>query len=165
MSRFKTILGYTAASLSVAAAVTGPFLLLTPFTKAVASVGLKPNPFYSGGPVAQTLAHDSYRIRVHQPVEKEAPLQTIAPFIQLDLDPLASLPQEIRTSVPLKVGEPADLDLDILLPEDPKADIQVSVVSRNPHVQNQTFSGKPSYSQIAARVEGHLVVRLPWRLR
>src|SRR5512146_2534464 len=99
MRKLKSALGYTAAVLTLIAAVLIPFLLMDVFTRGVAATRLRIDPAYSGGEASHTLNRGAYRIVVNRPVRKTAPLQRLQPFVQLTWKPASALPQNVSDAV------------------------------------------------------------------
>jgi hypothetical protein len=82
-------LGYTAAGMTVLAAVLVPFLLMGLFTKGFTKLGLHVDEMYSGGPTVRTIQADGYTITIHKAVYPHL-LQTEKPFVQLDCKRVAA---------------------------------------------------------------------------
>jgi len=84
--KLRAKLGYTAAGMTVFAALLVPFLLCGLFTKGFASLGLHVDEMYSGGPKLRTVQTAGYTIDVHRPVFPHL-LQSEKPLVQLDWKP------------------------------------------------------------------------------
>jgi len=161
MTRLKSILGYTAAALTVAATMLTPFLLMNFFTRGVAATGLRIDPVYTGGEVVREIARDGYRVRVHRAVYPGTPLQRIEPFVQLDWTPAAALPAQVSEEVDLDGDGQADLRARFSVPRDPNAELRVDVEPLGPRVKALRGVGKESFHAMIARVGEAVVVRVP----
>ena len=161
MTRLKPTLGYTAAALTVAAAVLLPFLLMHFFTRGVAATGLRIDPVYTGGEVVREIARDGYRVRVHRAVYPVTPLQRVEPFVQLDWTPAAALPAQISEEVDLDGDGRADLRVTFAVPRDANAELRVDVEPLGPRVKPLRGVGKDSFYAMIARVGEAVVVRVP----
>ena len=65
----------------------------------VAASGVKISPLYSGGEIARSVDHGSYRALVHRPVFDALIGETSEGFIQINWEPLAGLPPVIEEQV------------------------------------------------------------------
>lgn len=99
MRKFKSIMGYTWAILAfIIALVT--FLGNDSFSRELASAtGITVSPWYSGGEVVKTIEHGAYKTSLHRPVFDSLIGQTKEGFVQINWDPTAGLPPEIRESI------------------------------------------------------------------
>ncbi|MDP3001267.1 MAG: hypothetical protein Q8N47_27540 [Bryobacterales bacterium] len=161
MTRLKSILGYTAAALTVAAARLLPFLLMHFFTRGVAATGLRIDPVYTGGEVVREIARDGYRVRVHRAVYPATPLQRVEPFVQLDWTPAAALPAQISEEVDLDGDGQPDLRARFSVPRGPNSELRVDVEPLGPRVKPLRGVGKESFYAMIARVREAIVVRVP----
>jgi len=161
MTRMKSILGYTAAALTIAAALLAPFLLMNLFTRGAAAIGLRIDPVYTGGEVAREIARDGYRVRVHRAVYPNTPLQRIEPFVQLDWTPASALPAQISEEVDLDGDGQPDLRARFRVPRDPNAELRVDIEPLGPRVKPLRGAGKESFYAMIARVGEAVVVRVP----
>ena len=156
MKRLKSILGHTGAILTVMCAIVAPFLLFGWFESAIAAMGLRIHPEFSGGQVARTIVRPGYRIELYQRVGRTSPWQRVDPFIQLRWTPVSALP----------VAVSEDLDVD----GDSKPDVRISfeparlvadAVPLNPRYHAMHSAGVTSFSKLIARVNDTIVVRVP----
>jgi hypothetical protein len=161
MKRLKSILGYTAAALTVAAAVLTPFLLFEFFTKRVAATGVRVDPAYTGGEIARETARAGYRVRVHRPVRPHTPLQRLDPFVQLDWTPASALPPRISEEADLDGDGRPDIRVSFAVPGDPAVALRVDVEPLNGLAKPLRGAGKESFSTLIARVGDSIVVRVP----
>ena len=161
MTRLKSILGYTAAALTIAAALLLPFLLMHFFTRGVAATGLRIDPVYTGGEVVREIARDGYRVRVHRAVYPTTPLQRVEPFVQLDWTPAAALPARISEEVDLDGDGRADLRASFSVPRNVDAELRVEVEPLGPRVKALRGVGKESFYAMIARVREAIIVRVP----
>ena len=161
MKRLPSILGYTAAALTIVAAVLTPFLLIELFTRGVAATGVRIDPAYTGGKPAHTIARGTYRVIVHHPVSPRAPLQRLEPFVQLTFEPVTALPPHVTDEIDLTDDHQPDLRVSFEVPSDPKAEWRVNVEPLGPLVQALRGAGQDSASSLIARVGDTVVVRVP----
>src|SRR5271157_4782615 len=101
-------LGYTAAGMTVFAAVLVPFVLMGAFTKGFAGMGLHVDEMYSGGPKIRTIQAAGYTIDIHRPVSPHM-LQLEKPFVQLDWKPVSALPSHVSDVVDVDGDGRADI--------------------------------------------------------
>jgi hypothetical protein len=161
MTRLKSILGYTAAALTVAATMLTPFLLMNFFTRGVAATGLRIDPVYTGGDVVREIARSGYRVRVHRAVYPKTSLQRIEAFVQLDWTPAAALPPQVSEEVDLDGDGHPDLRARFSVPRDPNAELRVDIDPLSPRVKPLRGAGKESFHAMIARVGEAVVVRVP----
>jgi hypothetical protein len=153
-------LGYTAAGLTVLAAVLVPFLLMGLFTKGFAALGLHVDEMYSGGPKARTVKNTPYSIDIHRPVSPHM-LQTERPFVQLDWKPVAALPAHVSDAVDVDGDGQPDLQVSFQVPKDAKTPLHVNVDALNPHYEAMHNVGKERFSKLIVRVDDTILVRVP----
>jgi hypothetical protein len=165
MARLKPILGYTAAGLTVAAAVLTPFLLMDLFAKGVAISGLRVDPAYVGSDVVREIERPGYLIRIHREVRPNTPLQRLDPFIQVDWTPAAALPAQIDEEVDLDGDGRADLRARFAVPRDTSVKLRVDVEPLGARIQPLRGVGQESFSALIARVDNAIIVRAPLRLQ
>ncbi len=163
MQRLKPILGYTAAALTIMAAVLTPFVLIGLFTRGVAATGVRVDTAYTGGKPAHTIDRGAYRVVVHQPVLPRAPLQRLEPFVQLTFAPAAALPPRVSDEVDLTGDRQPDLRVIFDVPRDPKAELRVDIESLTSLVRPVRQAGRGSFSALIARVGDAVLVRVPLR--
>lgn len=96
--------GYTAAALSGLIALATFFGMNAFAHSLIRHTGLTVSPWYSGGEVVRTLAHDRYTTIQHRAVFDGLIGQRSEGFVQLDFAPPAALPD--------KISEEIDFDLD-----------------------------------------------------
>jgi hypothetical protein len=161
MTRLKSILGYTAAALTVAAAILTPFLLLGFFSGRVAATGVRIDPAYTGGEVAREIPRAGYRVRVHHPVRPRTPFQRIEPFVQLDWTPAAALPAQVYDEIDMDGDGAPDVRVRFAVPRDPAAALRVDVEPLTGLARPLRGAGKESFSALIARVGEAIVVRVP----
>lgn len=160
MKRLKAKLGYTAAALTVAAALLVPFLLTGTFARVFAGLGLHVDEVYSGGPKVRTIQRSGYTIDVHRPVSPHF-LQTEDPFVQLDWSPAGALPLQVRDEVDLDGDGRPDLRVSFDLPRDRQAALRADVESLNPRYQSQRGLGRQKFSALIVRVDDAILLRVP----
>ncbi len=153
-------LGYTAAGMTVLAAMLTPFLLMGLFTNGVAALGLHVDEMYSGGPKLRTIQNGPYSIDIHRPVFPHM-LQNENPFVQLDWKPVSTLPENVSDLVDVDGDGQPDLRVSFNVPKDPKAPLRVNVEPLNPHYQAMRNAGKEKYSRLIVRVDNAILVRVP----
>ena len=153
-------LGYTAAGLTVLAALLVPFLLHGLFTKGFAALGLHVDEMYSGGPKVRTVHTAAYSIDIHRPVSPHM-LQSEKPFVQLDWRPVNALPGHVSDEVDVDGDGQPDLRVSFDVPRDPKTPLCVDVGALNPHYEAMRNVAKERFSKLIARVDDAILVRVP----
>ena len=153
-------LGYTAAGMTVLAAVLVPFLLMGLFTKGFTKLGLHVDEMYSGGPTVRTIQENGYTIAIHRAVYPHM-LQTEKPFVQLDWKPISALPQHVSETVDVDGGGQPDVRVSFDVPKDPKTPLRVDVDSLNPQYQAMRNVSKQKFSELIVRVDDAILVRVP----
>ena len=153
-------LGYTAAGMTVFAALLVPFLLFGVFTKGFASLGLRVDEVYSGGPKVRTVQAGAYSIDIHRPVFPHL-LQTEKPFVQLDWRPVSALPSHVSDLVDVDGHGQPDIRVSFDVPKDPKTPLRVSVEPLNPRYEAMRNVGKEKFSRLIVRVDDAILVRVP----
>jgi len=153
-------LGYTAAGVTVFAALLVPFLLFGVFTKGFAALGLRVDEVYSGGPKVRTVQTGAYSIDIHRPVFPHL-LQTEKPFVQLDWKPVSALPLHVSDLVDVDGDGQPDIRVSFDVPQDPKTPLRVSVEPLNPRYEAMRNVGKEKFSRLIVRVDDAILVRVP----
>ncbi len=153
-------LGYTAAGMTVFAALLAPFELYGLFTKGFAGLGLHVDEMYSGGPKVRTVQTSAYSIDIHRPVFPHM-LQTEKPFVQLDWKPVSTLPPHVSDVVDVDGDGQPDIRVSFDVPKDPKAPLRVNVEALNPRYQAMQNVGKEKFSKLIVRVDDAILVRVP----
>lgn len=108
MSKLKSILGYIAASLSI------PIILATfmamPFWSEllVSATGVTISPWFTGGEVARTVDHDTYRTDIHRPIFDALIGERKEGFVQVDWTPLQAIPARIDEEIDVDGDGQAD---------------------------------------------------------
>ena len=153
-------LGYTAAGLTVFAAVLAPFLLYGLFTKGFASLGLHVDEMYSGGPMVRTIQNAAYSIHIHRPVFPHL-LQSEKPFVQLDWKPVSALPPQVSDVVDVDGDGQPDIRVSFDVPKDVKTPLRVNVEALNPRYEAMRNVGKEKFSRLIVRVDDAILVRVP----
>ena len=99
MQKFKSIVGYTWAVLAFIIALA-TFLGNDSFSRELAlATGITVSPWYSGGEIVKTTEHGAYKTSLHRSVFDSLIGQTKEGFVQINWDPTAGLPPEIRESI------------------------------------------------------------------
>jgi hypothetical protein len=153
-------LGYTAAALTMLAALLTPFRLMDSFAKGFAALGLHVDEMYSGGPKLRTVAMGPYSIAVHKPVFPHM-LQSGNPFVQLDWSPASALPQHVSDVVDVDGDGRPDIRVDFDVPKDPKTPLRVNVEPLNRRYEAMQNEGKEGFSRLIVRVDNAVLVRVP----
>ena len=153
-------LGYTAAGMTVFAAVLVPFLLMGAFAKGVAGLGLHVDEMYSGGPKVRTIQAAGYSIDVHRPVFPHM-LQFEKPFVQLDWKPASALPSHVSDVVDVDGDGQPDIRVSFDVPKNAKAPLRVNVDTLNPRYEAMRDVGKEKFSRLIVRVDDAILVRVP----
>src|ERR1017187_7020057 len=92
--RLRAKLGYTAAGLTVLAALLTPFLFMGMFAKGIVALGLHVDEMYSGGPKVRIFETVAYSIAVHRALYPHM-LQTEKPSAQLEWSPVKAMPAHV----------------------------------------------------------------------
>jgi hypothetical protein len=167
MQRFKSILGYSAAVLTIAVAVIGPLFWFGFFERLAASSGLRIDPIYTGGEPAQVLHRTSdrgsYDIVVYRPVARRAPLAAGGEFVQVVWKPVSALPQNVRKQIDFDPGGRPGFVAAFDLPRDERAPLSLDVTPLSPHVQALKSVGRDGMTRLIARVNDTIVIRVPLR--
>ena len=153
-------LGYTAAGMTVLAAVLVPFLLMGLFTKGFTKLGLHVDEMYGGGQAVRTIQADGHTVTVHKAVYPHL-LQTEKPFVQLDWKPVNALPQHVSDAVDVDGDGQPDVRVSFDVPKDPKTPLRVDVDALNPRYQAMRNVGKQKFSELIVRVDDAILVRVP----
>jgi hypothetical protein len=158
--KLRATLGYTAAALTVLAALLTPFLLMGLFSNGFIALGFHVDDVYTGGPKVRAISMGAYSIGVHRPVYPHF-LQTEKPFVQLDWQPVSALPPRVSDLVDIDGDGQPDIRVSFDVPRDPKAPLRVNVDSLNPRYQSMQNAGKEKYSRLIVRVDNAILVRVP----
>jgi hypothetical protein len=153
-------LGYTAAGMTVFAALLVPFLLMGLFTKGFAALGLHVDEMYSGGPKVRTIKTAAYFIDIHRPVSPHM-LQSEKPFVQLDWRPVSALPGHVSDAVDVDGDGQPDIRVTFDVPKGVKTPLRVNVEALNPHYEAMRNVGKERFSKLIVRVDDAILVRVP----
>jgi hypothetical protein len=163
MTRVTTTLGYTAAGLTVAAAVLTPFVLIGAFTRGVAGLGLRVDPLYGGGAEVRTIPRDRYRIVVHERVQPGGLWPRGEAFVQLAWTPIEALPARVSDDVDLDGDGRADAQVSFDVPADRRTPLSVDILARTPAVRS-VHAGPDaggSFDTLVIRLPDRIVVRVP----
>lgn len=160
MKMLATKLGYTAAGLTVFAAVLAPFLLYGLFTKGFSSLGLHVDEMYTGGPKVRTVQAAGYTIDIHRQVSPHM-LQREKPFVQLDWKPASALPPHVSDVVDIDGDGKPDIRADFDVPKDPKTPLHVDVEALNPRYESMRNVKKEKFSALIVRVDDAVLLRVP----
>ena len=167
MQRFKAILGYSAAVLTIALAVVAPLFWFGFFDRLAASSGLRIDPIYTGGEPVQILHRTSdrgnYDIVVYRPVARRAPLAQGGEFVQVVWKPLSALPATIREEIDFDPGERPGFIAAFDCPRDEHATLLLDVTPLSPHVHALKSVGRDDMTRLIARVNDTIVIRVPLR--
>jgi len=158
--RLRSTLGYTAAGLTVLAALLTPFMLTGIFAKGFAALGLHVDEMYSGGPKVRTIQNGAYSIAIHRPVYPHM-LQNEKPFVQLDWSPVSALPPHVSDLVDVDGDGQPDIHVSFDVPSNPKAPLSVNVEPLNSRYEAMRNAGKEKYSRLIVRVDNAILVRVP----
>ena len=158
--KLRTKLAYTAAGMTVFAALLVPFLLMGLFTNGFAAMGLHVDEMYSGGPIVRTVQTGTYSIDIHRPVFPHM-LQTEKPFVQLDWRPVSALPLHVSDVVDVDGDGQPDIRVSFDVPKDAKTQLRVNVEALNPRYQAMRNVGKEKFSRLIVRVDDAILVRVP----
>jgi hypothetical protein len=160
MNKTKVFLGYSAAGLTVAAALLIPFVLLPLFTAGVAATGIRIDPVYTGGDPDAVIEKGDYRLIVNRPVRSSAPLPQTEPFVQLAWTPAEALPPQVEERVDIDRDGLPDVEVAFDVPLDPKAVLFADVKALSPVVRTTGRISRDSFSSLIARVGHRIVLRV-----
>lgn len=163
MNRLKSVLGYSAAGLTVLASILTPFLLMNVFSRGVGATGVRIDPVYSGGDKAYSIARPGYQIVVNRPVLETGLLRRNKPFVQLTWKPAAALPGRVSEEIDLDGDSKPDVALSFEVPKSPQAQLSVNGKPLTALALPMANVGKDSFSSVIARVGDTIVVRVPIR--
>ena len=163
MKRMIAVLAYTAAAVTIVAALLTPFVLLPLFTRGVAALGLHTDPVYSGGDLAYSIAKAGYRIDVYQPVAPKAVLSGTVAFVQIAWAPVSELPARVADEVDIDGNGRPDLLATFAVPRDGNAPLTADVASRSSRIASMRGIARQSFACAIVRVGDRIVVRVPWR--
>lgn len=158
--KLRTKLGYTAAGMTVFAALLAPFVLSGLFTKGFTALGLHVDEVYSGGPRVRTVQTGAYSIDIHRPVFPHL-LQSERPFVQLDWRPVSALPPHVSDLVDADGDGQPDIRVSFDVPRDAKTPLRVNVEALNPRYEAMQNVGKEKFSRLIVRVDDAILVRVP----
>lgn len=158
--KLRATLGYTAAALTVLAALLTPFLLMGTFAKGFAALGFHVDEIYSGGPMERVIPMGAYSIDVHRAVYPHM-LQSAKPFVQLDWKPVSALPQRVSDAVDIDGDGQPDIRVSFDVPRAPKGPLRADVDALNPRYESMRNVGKEQYSSLIVRVDDAILVRVP----
>jgi hypothetical protein len=157
MKRVLPVLGYTAAALTIVAAILVPFLFINLFTHAFASTGVRIDPAYSGGDTNYVIDRGAYKITVNHPVGPSTRWQRVEPYVQIAWSPEKALPP--------RVDEQIDIDHDgrpdVRIEFQTGGELRVDAIPETPLVRELRGVGKQSFSRAIVREDGRIVVRVP----
>lgn len=157
----KPVLGYTAAALTIVAAVLVPFLLIELFTKGVAATGVRVDPIYGGGEPDRVIERGAYRVTIYKPVRPGGLVSRERSYVQLAWSPAAALPGEVAEEIDLDQDGRPDALVRFKVPRDPQAALRVDVIPRSGLVREMRQVGRGSFSSLIVRMEDRVVVRVP----
>ena len=158
--KLRAKLAYTAAGLTVLAALLVPFLLMGLFTRTFAAMGLHVDEMYSGGPAVRTVQSGAYSIAIHRPVYPHM-LQNERPFVQLDWKPVSALPGRVSDVVDIDGDGHPDVRVSFETPKDPNTPLRVNVEPLSLRYEAMRNVGKEQYSRLIVRVDDAILVRVP----
>jgi hypothetical protein len=159
-TKFKTVLGYTGATLTVALAVLTPFVLMGAFTRAVAHAGLRVDERYSGGTVARTVDRGGYRVEIYHEVAPQG-LRHWDPFVQVDFGPAARLPATVDETIDLDGDGQPDVRVRFRMGTNNESTLSGEVTGLNARYGSFTSPATKTMARIVAHVGERVVVRVP----
>jgi hypothetical protein len=124
---------------------------------------LRIDPIYSGGEPARVIDRGGYQIVVYKPVPKRAPLSQSGGFVQLVWKPVAALPAHVSEEIDIDGDGRPDLVATFDVPRDPHAELRLTVQPLSTLLKPLNAIGKVSFSELIARVNDTIVVRVPER--
>ena len=160
MKRLADKLGYTAAGLTLFAAVLAPFFLYGLFTRGFSSLGLHVDEMYSGGPKVRAIQEAGYTIDIHREVSPHM-WQREKSFVQLDWRPVSALPDHVSDFVDIDGDGTPDVHVSFDVPKNPKAPLHADVEALNQRYEAMRNVGKRKFSTLIVRVDDAILVRVP----
>ena len=165
MQRFKALLGYSAAVLTIAVAVFGPLFWFGFFDRLAAASGLRIDPIYTGGEPAQVLhrtgERGNYDVVIYRPVARRAPLAQGGEFVQVVLKPASALPATIREQIDFDPGGRPGFIAAFDCPRHEHATLRLDVEPLSPRVQALKAVRRDDFTRLIARVDDTIVIRVP----
>ncbi len=115
MLKLKSILGYSAAALSILVmlATLGVFVMSDLPESFLSATGLVTSPNYSGGEVVRTIDHGAYRTAIHRPVFDALIGERKEGFIQVAWGPAGALPARIDEEIDVDADGQADVRVEL----------------------------------------------------
>ena len=161
MKRLMTVAGYTAAALTIVAAILAPFVLMNWVLSGISALGLRVDPVYSGGETARTITKAGYRIAVNRPVVPKKLLPGVPAFVQVAWEPASALPARIADEVDIDDDGRPDMLATFAVPADPNSELRADVTSLSPRVASTRGIARQSFACVFVRVGDRLVLRVP----
>ncbi len=158
--RLRAKLGYTAAVMTMIAALLVPFVIYGAITRGVRALGLHVDEIYSGGPKVRSIQQGAYSIDVHRVVTPHM-LQREKPFVQMDWTPVSALPSHVADTVDVDGDGQPDLRINFDVPKDPKASLHVDAEPLGTRFEAVSNAGKEKYSRLIVREDDSILVRVP----
>lgn len=158
--KLSAVLAYLGAAVTLAVAVSVPFVLMGAFSKVVAHAGLHVDASYTGGAVARTVEHTGYEVVVYGVVRPRA-LQRMDPFVQVAFKPVSALPKQVNEEIDLDGDGWPDVRVSFAVPADPRARPVGEVVAINGKFRSFRMPGDDSFSELMVQSGGAVVVRVP----
>jgi hypothetical protein len=114
MARLKSVLGYIGAALSMLIMLAGVASFGLPLGESfVSATGLTHSANWSGGEVAQTAEHGTYRTEVHRPVFDALIGERKEGFVQVAWRPADALPARIDEEIDADADGQADFRIEL----------------------------------------------------
>ena len=116
MAHLKSVLGYTAAALSIPIMLAGLFAFIAPEpigTSFLSATGLKTSANWTGGEVVQTVDHGAYQTEVHRPVFDALIGERQEGFVQVAWRPPEALPARIDEEIDADADGQADFRVEL----------------------------------------------------
>ncbi len=158
--KLRPILGYSAAALTIVAAILAPFLLMSFFAQRVNGLGLKIDDIYGGGPVVRTIDKGAYKIDIHKTFQPKF-LQRGEPYVQLAWLPAASLPSQIADEVDVDGDGQPDVRVSFIVPKSTDSKATVTVIPLNPRFVELHGIGQESFTRMIMPLKDKVIVRVP----
>ena len=114
MAKLKSILGYSAAALSILIMLVTIGAFIGNLGGAlISATGLVTSPNYSGGKVVQTIDHGAYQTEIHRPVFDALIGERREGFIQVAWRPVDALPARIDEEIDADADGQADFRIEL----------------------------------------------------
>lgn len=156
----RSVFGYTGAALTLLVALLAPFVLMGGIAHAVAHVGLRIKPLYTGGQAVRTVGRAGYTMTVYAPVRPRW-LERGQPFVQVVFAPVQALPAQVSEAIDLDGDNRPDVQVRFAVPRDEKAPLHGVVEALNGKYRSVADIGNRNVTELLARTGDRILLRVP----